>query len=138
MQVSGLSNSPISSFNAALDSKSVSNALPNSLGPNSLGDQSALDALKAKQSQAAQNAGQGRGGDSELREAFDNFVGQTFFSQMLASMRSTQKEAAYFHGGQAERIFQGQLDQILSEELTKASGSQISGPMFELFQLRRA
>lgn len=73
-----------------------------------------------------------------LREAFQNFVGQTLFSQMIASMRSTQKESAYFHGGQAERIFQGQLDQILSEEMTKASASQISDPMFRLFQLQRS
>ncbi len=74
----------------------------------------------------------------ELKEAFQNFVGQTFFSQMISSMRSTQKEAAYFHGGQAEKVFQGQLDQILTDELTKASASQIADPMFDLFQLRRS
>jgi len=80
----------------------------------------------------------GSSSSEPLREAFQNFVGQTLFSQMIASMRSTQKESAYFHGGQAERIFQGQLDQILSEEMTKASASQISDPMFRLFQLQRS
>ena len=45
--------------------------------------------------------------------------------------------AAYFDGGRAEKIFQGQLDQVLSEELSKASASKISDPMFKLFQLRR-
>jgi peptidoglycan hydrolase FlgJ len=76
-------------------------------------------------------------GDEKLREAFDQFVGQTFFGQMLASLRSAQKESAYFHGGQAERIFQGQLDQVLVEDMTKSSAEQFSAPMFELFQLQR-
>lgn len=74
----------------------------------------------------------------QLRKAFHNFVGQTFFSQMLSSLRSTQEGAAYFNGGQAEKIFQGQLDQVLSEELTKSSADQIADPMFELFQLQRS
>lgn len=73
----------------------------------------------------------------DLRKAFQDFVGQTLFSQMISSMRSTQDEAAYFNGGRAEKIFQGQLDQILSEELSEASASKISDPMFKLFQLRR-
>jgi len=73
----------------------------------------------------------------DLRKAFQDFVGQTLFSQMISSMRSTQDGAAYFNGGRAEKIFQGQLDQILSEELSEASASKISDPMFKLFQLRR-
>ena len=73
----------------------------------------------------------------DLRKAFQDFVGQTLFSQMISSMRSTQDGAAYFDGGRAEKIFQGQLDQILSEELSEASASKISDPMFKLFQLRR-
>ncbi len=75
--------------------------------------------------------------DEDLRKAFQDFVGQTLFSQMISSMRSTQDGAAYFDGGRAEKIFQGQLDQILSEELSEASASKISDPMFKLFQLRR-
>jgi Rod binding domain-containing protein len=72
-----------------------------------------------------------------LRQAFDRFVGETFFSQMLQSMRKTVGKPAYFHGGQAEEMFQGQLDQVLAEEMTKASSGQFSGPMFELFLLDR-
>jgi peptidoglycan hydrolase FlgJ len=75
--------------------------------------------------------------NEDLRKAFQDFVGQTLFSQMISSMRSTQGESAYFNGGRAEKIFQGQLDQMLSEELSNASASQISDPMFKLFQLRR-
>ncbi|HUP81120.1 MAG TPA: rod-binding protein [Pirellula sp.] len=75
--------------------------------------------------------------DEDLRKAFQDFVGQTLFSQMISSMRTTQDGAAYFDGGRAEKIFQGQLDQILSEKLSEASASKISDPMFKLFQLRR-
>lgn len=74
----------------------------------------------------------------ELKEAFSSFVGNTFYSQMLSSMRSTVDKPAYFHGGRAEEIFQGQMDQILAEDLTKASADQFTGPMFELFMLGRA
>lgn len=72
-----------------------------------------------------------------LREAFDDFVGQSLFGQMLASMRKTVEKPAYFHGGRGEEVFQGQLDQMLTEELSDASAEQITGPMFELFQLSR-
>ncbi|MCB9941457.1 MAG: rod-binding protein [Planctomycetaceae bacterium] len=75
---------------------------------------------------------------SELREAFDNFVGQTFFQQMLSAMRKTVDKPAYFHGGRTEEVFQGQLDQVLSEHLTKAAADEFTDPLFELYSLRRA
>ncbi len=76
--------------------------------------------------------------NSEAREAFDQFVGQTFFSQMMSTMRKTVGKPAYFHGGRAEEIFQSQLDQVLSEEMTNATADQFTGPMFELFMLGRS
>lgn len=72
-----------------------------------------------------------------VREAFDDFVGQTFFSQLLASMRSTVDKPAYFHGGRAEEVFQGQLDQVLAERMSDAAADRFTGPMFELFMLPR-
>ncbi|MEX2175637.1 MAG: rod-binding protein [Pirellulaceae bacterium] len=74
---------------------------------------------------------------AEVRAAFNDFVGQTFFTQLLTEMRKTVEKPAYFHGGQTEEVFQAQMDQLLSEELTEASAEQFSGPMFELFLLRR-
>ena len=88
-----------------------------------------LDELSGQNSAAPQG--------EDLRKAFQDFVGQTLFSQMISSMRSTQEGAAYFNGGRAEKIFQGQLDQILTEKLSEASASKISDPMYKLFQLRR-
>ncbi len=73
----------------------------------------------------------------ELREAFTDFVGQTFYSQLLGSMRQTVGKPAYFHGGRTEEVFQGQLDQIMAEDMTKATADQFTGPMFELFMLGR-
>jgi Rod binding domain-containing protein len=76
-------------------------------------------------------------GSAELREAFQDFVGQTFFAEMIKACRSGQQPSAYFNGGRAEEIFQGQLDQVLSEELSKSSADKIADPMFELFMLKR-
>jgi flagellar protein FlgJ len=84
--------------------------------------------------QFAAPAGKSRG---EVREAFDSFVGQTFFTQLLAEMRKSVAKPAYLHGGATEEVFQGQLDQVLSEKLSEATADQFSGPMFELFMLPR-
>jgi len=75
---------------------------------------------------------------SETKEAFTDFVGQTMFGQALASMRKTVEKPAYFHGGRAEEVFQGQLDQLLAEELTEASADSFAGPMFDLFMMHRS
>jgi peptidoglycan hydrolase FlgJ len=73
----------------------------------------------------------------ELRKAFHDFVGQTFFAEMIKACRSSQQPSEYFHGGRAEEIFQGQLDQVLSEELSNSSADKIADPMYELFMLNR-
>lgn len=72
-----------------------------------------------------------------LKQAFEDFVGQTFFAELIKSYRSTQQPAAYFNGGRAEQIFQGQLDQILAEQLSKRSADKIADPMYERFMARR-
>jgi hypothetical protein len=77
------------------------------------------------------------GDDREVREAFDSFVGEVFFGQMLSAMRKTLGKPAYFHGGQAEEIFQEQLDQVLSEKLATAGAKTFTDPMYELFNLGR-
>lgn len=69
----------------------------------------------------------------EVREKFDQFVGETLFGQMLKSMRKSVGKPAYFHGGRGEEVFQSQLDQLLVEKLSEASAQELSGPMFEQF-----
>ncbi len=94
---------------------------------------SKLEPGQAGEGLASENAPQ-----KDLKEAFQEFVGSTFFGEMIKSMRSTQDPPKYLHGGQAEKIFQGQFDQKLAEELSKSSADKIADPMFALFQMPRA
>lgn len=77
-------------------------------------------------------------GQGDLKDAFQDFVGQTFFGEMIKAFRTTQQPSKYFHGGRAEEIFQGQFDQVLSETLSDSSAEQIANPMYELFMLKRS
>jgi hypothetical protein len=74
---------------------------------------------------------------TRFREAFTDFVGQTFFGELLKQMRATVDQPSLVHGGMGEEIFQSQLDQILVERMTDASGRSFSDPMFELLMARR-
>jgi hypothetical protein len=76
--------------------------------------------------------------DSELKEQFTKFVGETLFGSMLSSMRKSVGKPAYMHGGRTEEVFQKQLDQLIVEDLTEASAATIADPMFELFNLQRS
>jgi hypothetical protein len=73
----------------------------------------------------------------ELREAFHDFVGQSFFSQVLSQMRNTVGKPAYFHGGMGEDLFQARMDETLVERLSDATEESFSQPMFDLFMLGR-
>jgi peptidoglycan hydrolase FlgJ len=75
--------------------------------------------------------------DAETRQAFDQFVGETFFGQMIKAMRKSVGKPAYVHGGRAEEIFQEQLDQTMAQQISHASADQFTGPMFELFTMQR-
>lgn len=70
------------------------------------------------------------GEQDELKDKFTQFVGETFFGQMIKSMRSTVGKPAYFHGGRGEEAFQGLLDQQLATELTKSTANEFAEPMF--------
>jgi hypothetical protein len=101
----------------------------------------AHDSAVGRQLLKEQTAGQSAGGagtvdQSQLREKFDSFVGESFYGQMLQAMHKTVGKPAYFHGGRAEEMFQGQLDQVLSEKMTKANGGSLSASMFDLFNLQ--
>ncbi len=67
----------------------------------------------------------------QVHDAFSSFIGETFYGQMMKSMRSTLDKPAYFHGGRAEEMFQSQLDQQLATEWAEQSGERFAEPMFE-------
>jgi len=75
--------------------------------------------------------------DEKLRAAFQSFVGEALFGQLLKAMRKTVGKPAYFYGGRAEEIFQQQLDQVLVEKIARSSADKFSNPMFELFTMKR-
>src|SRR3954447_8377693 len=74
----------------------------------------------------------------ELHKTFTDFVGQTFFGELVKQMRATVDKPAFFHGGMGEDIFQTQLDQIMVERMTDASAATFSDPMYQLFMAPRS
>lgn len=72
------------------------------------------------------------------REAFDKFVGGTFYRQMLSEMQKSVGKPAFFHGGQAEEMFRSELNSQLADKMAESSGKQLTGSMYELFQLQRS
>ena len=74
----------------------------------------------------------------ELKEAFNDFVGQTFFGELLKQMRATVHKSEFFHGGMGEDIFQTQLDQIMVEKMTDVSAKSFSDPMYQLLMAPRS
>ena len=71
--------------------------------------------------------------EAELREKFQDFVAGTFYKEMLKSLRNTQKKPAYFHGGQAEDIFQSRMDDQVTQDLARKHGDQIAGPLYTVY-----
>ena len=74
---------------------------------------------------------------ARLRATFNQFIGETFYGQMLKAMRKTVRPAAFANGGRAEEIFQQQLDQTLATKMAEATADRFSGPMYELFNMQR-
>jgi len=74
----------------------------------------------------------------QLKQAFTDFVGQTFFGEMMKQMRSSLDKPAFFDGGMGEDIFQSQLDQITVEQMSKNNASSISEPMYHLLMAPRS
>jgi Rod binding domain-containing protein len=72
-------------------------------------------------------------GQLAVREKFQDFVGGTFYKEMLKSLRAAQKPSKYLNGGQAEKIFQGQMDQQIAENLARQYGGSLAAPLFESY-----
>ena len=68
-----------------------------------------------------------------LRKAFDSFVGETFYGQMLKEMRKTVDKPANIGGGQAEELFTQRLDQTLATKMASSNGHKLTGAMYNLF-----
>ena len=62
---------------------------------------------------------------ARLREASEQLVATAFVMPMLAKMRDSTLGSDMFHGGQAEDMFNQQLDTLLSEEIVRGSNLPI-------------
>ena len=76
--------------------------------------------------------------DAKTREAFDSSIGEMFFTQLLAAMRTSQGKPAYFHGGQAEEMFRSQLDQTIAQQMTTSHAREFTDALYERFALGQA
>jgi hypothetical protein len=76
--------------------------------------------------------------EKQFRELLHQFIGQTLFGQMLKSMRATQEKNPYFHGGNAEEIYQSMLDMTLTDQLTQSTSRTLSEPMYKLMKSSNA
>jgi hypothetical protein len=123
----------ISNYNAAVASQLP--AMPPARGTSKAAaaksEPSPSSSLRGRGNYGTSPSLKGRRSEDALREQFTQFVGETFFGQMIKSLRATAEKPAYFHGGRAEEVFQSQLDQQLAQHLTEASAEQFAEPMFE-------
>ena len=71
---------------------------------------------------------------TELKPTFQKAVAGMLFGQMMKAMRSTVGKPAYLHGGQAEEIFQAQLDQTFVEQLAEDNGGAFIKGLYEQFR----
>lgn len=67
-------------------------------------------------------------------EAFQGFVGETFYGMMLKALRETSDEVAYLDGGQAEEMFRNQLDQTVAASLAESHGEVLAKPLYDRFR----
>src|SRR5262245_28107762 len=72
-------------------------------------------------------------GELAVREKFQDFVGGTFYKEMLKSLRAAQRPSKYLNGGQAEKIFQGQMDQQIAEDLAHQYAGHLAAPLFDSY-----
>jgi Rod binding domain-containing protein len=59
--------------------------------------------------------------NDELRKRIGEMVGMTFFGTLMKAMRESTMKGPFGHGGRGEEVFGGQLDQMLAQEMGKAT-----------------
>lgn len=69
----------------------------------------------------------------QLRTAADQLVGSVFYGTLLRRMRSSEIQGPYGHGGQVEKMFQGQLDQILAERAGAARSTNLTDAIMKRY-----
>ncbi len=92
----------------------------------------------ARSASAAQTLSGSHAKDGNVKTSFQDFAAGTFYKEMLKSLRKLHNKPAYFYGGQAEQIFQGQMDQQVAEDMAHSHGNQVAGSLYQAYLHRTA
>lgn len=75
--------------------------------------------------------------ETELRSAAEQLVATTFIMPLFSQLRNDPMASEMFHGGRGEKVFQQQLDQILSDRISTGSGFDLVDTVADYFAGRR-
>lgn len=64
---------------------------------------------------------EGQSPEEQLREAAEKLVSTTLIMPMFEQLRNDPLAVNMFHGGRGEKIFQQQMDQVLSDRIAGAT-----------------
>ena len=64
---------------------------------------------------------EGQGQEAQLREAAEKLVSTTLIMPLFEQLRNDPLAANLIHGGRGEKIFQQQMDQVLSDRIAGAT-----------------
>lgn len=67
----------------------------------------------------------------DAQQAMQQFVGEAFFGMMIKQMRSSVIKSDLMGNSQAQKMFEGQFDQMMVEKMAATSADQLSKPMYE-------
>ena len=79
----------------------------------------------------AQTAGQSE--DEQLKELTEMLVSTAFIMPMFEKMRNDPLASNLFHGGRGEKVFQQQLDQVISDRISSASSLGLADALYNQF-----
>ena len=72
------------------------------------------------------------------KEAFTQFVGETFYSILVKQMREGTGKSSLFGDSSATRAYEQQFDTMMVQSLARKDASGLSSAMYELHKLGRA
>lgn len=75
--------------------------------------------------------------EQELRSAAEQLVATTFIMPLFSQLRNDPMASEMFHGGRGEKVFQQQLDQILSDRISTGAGFDLVDTVTDYFAGRR-
>jgi Rod binding domain-containing protein len=94
------------------------------------------NSVDAASSAASRLSGHSHDSKGDVKSNFQDFAAGTFYKEMLKSLRKMHGKPAYLDGGQAQKIFEGQLDQQVAEDLAHSHGRQFADGLYQAFLQR--